>query len=78
MTVVITAPVSVSAKVVGVVQVGVVDTNSENCLSALAIDDVPVAVTMNEYDPAVLGVPVSAPPLESARPVGKLEPPFTA
>lgn len=76
-TVVMTAPVSVSAKAAGVVHDGVVDTNRENCLSTLAMDDVPVAVTVKVYDPAVEGVPVRPPPLDRARPVGKLEPAFT-
>lgn len=78
LTVDIAAPVKVFAKVAGVVHDGVVDTSKENCRSALAIDEVPVAVTVKVYEPAVLGVPVKTPPLDSDSPTGKVEPDLTA
>lgn len=77
MIVVIAAPVKTSASEAGVVQEGVVETSNENCLSALAMDDVPVAVTVNVYEPAVVGVPLSAPPLDIDSPVGSVEPDLT-
>lgn len=70
-------PAWTSDNVAGVVHAGVVDTNNANARSALAIDEVPVAVTVKVYDPAVIGVPVKAPPLESESPVGRVDPDFT-
>ena len=48
-----------------------------NVRSAIAIGEVPIAVIVKLYVPATVGVPVKAPPIDSAVPVGNVEPPFT-
>lgn len=50
---------------------GVVATNCVNDRSAVAFVALPVALMVNEYDPA-LGVPFKSPALDSDRPVGRV------
>ena len=53
-------------------------TTTVNVRSEVAIGEDPVAVMVKEYDPAVAGVPVRAPADDKDRPVGRLDPFFTA
>lgn len=71
-------PAVTLVRVAPVVQLGMVAINHENWRSATAMDAVPVAVIVKVYDPADVGVPVNAPPLEREMPVGSEEPDFTA
>jgi hypothetical protein len=54
-----------------VVQVGVVATSSVNARSTTAFAAPPVALTVNENEPAAESVPLSRPPADSDEPVGR-------
>ena len=70
-------PWLVFARETAVVQVGKVATIQVNVRSAIAIGEVPTALIVKLYDPAIVGVPVKAPLPDSAIPVGNVEPLFT-
>ena len=60
-----------------VVQFGKLAMIQVNVRSAMASGEVPTAVIVKLYDPATVGVPVKAPPTDSAIPVGSVEPLLT-